>query len=67
METTNSVQRMSTRKGYEEKMNVMFIDNYKKDEVYSKEELHFVEELRETMKFESFVYGFVQSYNPIDL
>ena len=67
METTNKVQRMNSKKEYEEKMNVMFIDNYKKDDVYSKEELHFVEELRETMKFESFVYGFVQSYNPIDL
>ena len=27
----------------------------------------FLDELMETMKFESFVYGFIQSYNPIDL
>ena len=34
---------------------------------YSKEENAFLDELRETMKFQSFVYGFIQSYNPIDL
>ena len=27
----------------------------------------FLNELTDTMKFESFVYGFIQSYNPIDL
>ena len=35
--------------------------------IYSKEELAFLNELTDTMKFESFVYGFIQSYNPIDL
>ena len=51
----------------EEEMNVIFLDQYKEDDTYSKEELIFLEELRETMKFQSFVFGFVQSYNPIDL
>ena len=53
------------------KMNVIFRDDYKyeseKDRTYINEELYFLEELRETMKYESFVYGFVQSYSPIDL
>ena len=52
-------------------MNVIFKDDYKDEEdeekKYTKEELYFLEELRETMKYESFVYSFVQSYSPIDL
>ena len=48
----------------EGEMNVIFL---KDDDNYSKEELILLEELTETMKFQSFVYGFVQSYNPIDL
>ena len=52
-------------------MNVIFRDDYKyeedKEKTYTKEELYFLEELRETMKYESFVYSFVQSYSPIDL
>ena len=52
-------------------MNVIFRDDYKyetgKERTYINEELYFLEELRETMKYESFVYGFVQSYSPIDL
>ena len=51
----------------EDEMNVIFLDQYKDDASYSKEELYLLEELRDTMKFESFVFGFVQSYNPIDL
>ena len=51
----------------ESEMNVLFLDDYKQDDNYSREELYFIEELEETMKFESFVYSFVQSYNPIDL
>ena len=51
--------------------NVIFKDDYKyeneKERTYTKEEFHFLEELRQTMKYESFVYGFVQSYSPIDL
>ena len=34
---------------------------------YTKEEKYFLDELGDTMKFESFIYGFIQSYNPIDL
>ena len=34
---------------------------------YTNEELYLMEELQDTMKFESFIYGFIQSYNPIDL
>ena len=51
----------------ETEMNVLFLDEYKDDDNYSKEELYLLEELKETMKFQSFVYSFVQSYNPIDL
>ena len=52
-----------------EEMNVIFRDDYKLEEesVYTKEELFFLDELRDTMKYESFVYNFVQSYSPIDL
>ncbi len=55
----------------EDEINVIFRDDYKyeegKDKTYTKEEFYFLEELRETMKYESFVYSFVQSYSPIDL
>ena len=47
-------------------MNIIFHKDYV-DNVYIKEEMYLLDELMETMKFESFVYGFVQSYNPIDL
>ena len=53
-----------------ETMSIIFKKDYLLEEensIYSKEELSFLEELTETMKFESFVYGFIQSYNPIDL
>ena len=59
--------RNNNNNNKEEEMNVIFLDEYKEDESYSKEELYLLEELTETMKFQSFVYGFVQSYNPIDL
>ena len=48
------------------KMNVIYRDDYDND-LYIKEELYFLEELRNTMKYESFYSGFVQSYSPIDL
>ena len=52
-------------------MNVIFNDDYKneegEDQTYTKEEFYFLEELRDTMKYQSFVYSFVQSYSPIDL
>ena len=34
---------------------------------YTKEEINFLDELKDTMKFQSFIFGFIQSYNPIDL
>ena len=51
-------------------MTIIFKKDYLIDDdnkIYSNEELAFLEELSDTMKFESFVYGFIQSYNPIDL
>ena len=51
-----------------ETMNIIFHKDYNiEDNNYIKEEIYFLDELMETMKFESFVYGFIQSYNPIDL
>ena len=53
-----------------ETMTIIFKRDYLIDDenkIYSNEELAFLEELSDTMKFESFVYGFIQSYNPIDL
>ena len=60
-------KNINDKTGKKEEMNVIFNEDYKKEDVYTKEELLFLDELRETMKFESFVYGFVQTYNPIDL
>ena len=50
-------------------MNVIFREDYKEDDekTYINEEIIFLDELRETMKYESFVYCFIQSYSPIDL
>ena len=48
-------------------MNVNFNKNYSAENEYIEEELIFLNELTETMKFQSFVFGFLQSYNPIDL
>ena len=51
-----------------ESMNIIFHKDYDTDENnYTKEEIYLLDELMDTMKFESFVYGFIQSYNPIDL
>ena len=51
-----------------ETMNIIFHKDYNAEENnYTKEEVYLLDELMETMKFESFVYGFIQSYNPIDL
>ena len=51
-----------------ETMNIIFHKDYNIEENnYTKEEICLLDELIETMKFESFVYGFIQSYNPIDL
>jgi hypothetical protein len=54
----------------DELMNVIFDKDYAKEKDNNKmveEETIFLEELADTMKFQSFVYGFLQSYNPIDL
>jgi len=50
-------------------MNVIFDKNYGKgsDRNYMDEEIKFLDELSDTMKFQSFVFGFLQYYNPIDL
>ena len=49
-------------------MNIIFHKDYDTDDNnYTKEEIYLLDELMDTMKFESFVYGFIQSYNPIDL
>ena len=49
-------------------MEVKFDSTYNiSQQNYSKEEKYFLDELQDTMKFQSFVYGFIQSYNPIDL
>ena len=49
-------------------MNVIFDDDRIKNlNKYNEEETIFLEELKTTMKYQSFVYIFLQSYNPIDL
>ena len=50
-------------------MNVIFNKIQKKESVekYIEEEIIFLDELSDTMKFQSFVFGFLQYYNPIDL
>ena len=66
--TANNVNKSNNNVNEnEDEMNVLFLDEYKEEKIYSKEELYLLEELKETMKFQSFVYSFVQSYNPIDL
>ena len=69
-EGDNAISNKNRKKSKTEKnigeddMNVIFRED---EENYIKEEGYLLEELKDTMKFESFVYGFVQSYNPIDL
>ena len=53
-------------KNYKDKTELEFDKTYSFID-YTKEEKYFLDELRDTMKFESFIYGFIQSYNPIDL
>ena len=48
-------------------MDVIFNDKFMEDSKYIEEEISFLKELRQTMKFQSFVFGFIKSYNPIDL
>ena len=48
-------------------MNFIFNDDFMQNSEYIKEEISFLKELRDTMKFQSFVFGFIKSNNPIDL
>ena len=48
-------------------INVIYRNNDEEENEYVDEEKYFLNELRDTMKYESFVYSFVQSYSPIDL
>ena len=66
---TKRTSKNSTDKNKESCMNVIFNKDYESQSeyTYTEEELIFFDELTETMKFQSFVYGFLQSYNPIDL
>ncbi len=52
-----------------QKVTVIFEKNLynKKEGTNIEDKLIFFDELTETMKFQSFVFGFLQSYNPIDL
>ena len=54
----------NTKKEFE--MKVVF-DEENIGKHYNEEELIFLTELKTTMKYQSFVYVFLQSYNPIDL
>ena len=65
----NKVNKINTKKEKESAMNVIFNKDYAKESEneYTEEELIFLDELTDTMKFQSFVFGFLQSYNPIDL
>ena len=61
-------KKQSNNNTKDELMNVIYNKNYEKDEnKMVEEEIIFLKELSDTMKFQSFVYGFLQSYNPIDL
>jgi hypothetical protein len=59
--STNGLKKSETVKTELQFDTSSFNDNY------IKEEILFLNELKDTMKFESFFYGFIQSYNPIDL
>ena len=56
----------TSKKQKNEKAELEFDGKYSFQE-YSIEEKYFLDELKQTMKFQSFIYGFIQSYNPIDL
>jgi hypothetical protein len=65
----NNKESKNKNKDQETNMNVIFNKNYGKENErkYIEEETLFLDELRDTMKFQSFVFGFLQYYNPIDL
>ena len=51
----------------EHEMSVIFDEEFIYGQEYNEEEMIFLSELKTTMKYQSFVYVFLQSYNPIDL
>ena len=65
----NDNSKENKNKEQESIMNVIFNKNYGKDSErnYIEVEILFLDELSDTMKFQSFVFGFLQYYNPIDL
>ena len=66
----NKTNNNISKKDLEAGMNVIFNKQYNSKESenqYTEEEKIFLDELTDTMKFQSFVFGFLQSYNPIDL
>ena len=65
--TEDEGNKIQIKNGEEHDMNVIFDESYKEEKRYNEEELIFLEMIKMTMKYESFVYGFLQSYNPIDL
>ena len=61
---------LKTPENFKEKMepmDIVFNDNFMEEGGYINEEVSFLKELRQTMKFQSFTFGFIKSYNPIDL
>ena len=63
-----SAEDEGINKGKKElEMNVIFDENYNTQRGYNEEELIFLKELKTTTKYQSFVFAFLQSYNPIDL
>jgi hypothetical protein len=62
-----NIQNVNIEKKKSTKPELCYADWQIRNNNYSSEELYLIEELKDTMKFESFIYGFIQSYNPIDL
>jgi len=62
-----NIQNVNIEKKESTKPELCYADWQIRNNNYSSEELYLIEELKDTMKFESFIYGFIQSYNPIDL
>jgi hypothetical protein len=61
-------QNLMLQNNNEEILNVVFDEeSIEKGKNNIPEEMAFLNELRETMKYQSFVCGFIQSNNPIDL
>ena len=69
IKTKTNSSKIKNNKGKDQIMNVIFDKDFENQSEYkyTEDELIFLEELSDTMKFQSFVYEFLQSYNPIDL